>query len=202
VLGKKPSKRSIEELKAFLTERRAVGNECGRDESGRFGSGNRCQDDGDEGGGGSGKEGRDPPSKGKAAKSEGASASRKPPYMELKKGDHAKPGKMKKAQDFIDKAREEQLSKGGKDGGQSDEGGGVQTWSKGDDFPWTTKQVGTDEGYVQGLHPDGSKTEKYPFKGDAGEAYKAASGEIAKKKNKRSREVISETLAFLKERSR
>jgi HK97 family phage prohead protease len=125
-----------------------------------------------------------------------------PPYMELKKGDHKNTGKMKEAQDFIDKARQEQLSKGGKDGGKSDEGGGVQTWSKGDDFPWTTKRVGTDEGYVQGIHPDGSKTEKYPFKGDASEAYKAASGEIAKKKGKRSRDVVRETLAFLKERSR
>jgi HK97 family phage prohead protease len=124
-------------------------------------------------------------------------------YMEWDKSkDGGSPEKTKEAQDFVDNAREGQLARGGKSGGKSDDGGGVQTWSKGDDFPWTAKQVGTDEGYVQGQHPDGSKTEKYPFKGDSSEAYKQVSAEIAKKKNKRSREVVRETMEFLKARRR
>jgi hypothetical protein len=75
------------------------------------------------------------------------------------------------------------MSKGGKDEGMADEGGGVQTWSKGDHFPWTPKQVGTDEGYVQGLHPDGSKTEKYPFsEGKTSDAFKKMGEEIKRRK--------------------
>lgn len=124
-------------------------------------------------------------------------------YMEWDKSkDHKSADKSKKAQKFVDKARRGQTKRAGKSGGKSDDDGGVQTWSKGDDFPWTSKQVGTDEGYVQGQHPDGSKTEQYPFKGDSSEAFKKVSQEIAKKKSKRSRDVARETLKFLKERSR
>jgi len=107
----------------------------------------------------------------------------------------------KDAQEFVDKAREEQLSKGGKDGGQADEGGGVQTWSKGEHFPWTVKQVGDTDGHVQGLHPDGSKTEMYPFKGgDTSAAMKQVSDEIKRRKSSRADQVIAETLKFLKDR--
>jgi len=128
-----------------------------------------------------------------------------PKYMEWKKGkDHKGEGKTKKAQEFLDKAREEQLSKGGKDKGKSDEGGGVQTWSKGDNFPWTTKQVGDKDGYLQGVHPDGSKTEKYPFKdGDTSEAEKNLGEELKRRPGKRAydpRQVIEDTLRFLKDR--
>jgi hypothetical protein len=116
-------------------------------------------------------------------------------YMEWSKG------KDKEAQDFVDKAREEQLSKGGKDGGQSDEGGGVQTWSKGDHFPWTVKQVGDTDGHVQGQHPDGSKTEKYPFKGGkTADALKKVSDEIKRRKGSRADQVVADTLKFLKDR--
>ena len=125
-------------------------------------------------------------------------------YMELKKGDKS-PDKMKKAQAFIDKAREEQLSKGGKDKGQSDDGGGVQTWSKGDHYPWTPKQVGTDKGYVQGQHPDGSKTEKYTFDGNSAEAWEKMSDEVKRRKGARSINpdaVAADMLNFLRDRSR
>jgi HK97 family phage prohead protease len=126
-------------------------------------------------------------------------------YMEWDKTkDNKSPTKTAKAQDFLDKAREEQMSKGGKAEGMADEGGGVQTWSKGDTFPWTPKQVGTDEGYVQGLHPDGSKTEKYPFSGGkSSEAFKKMGDEIKRKKGKRShdpRQVARDTIEFLKAR--
>jgi HK97 family phage prohead protease len=126
-------------------------------------------------------------------------------YMEWDKTkDNKSPTKTAKAQDFLDKAREEQMSKGGKAEGMADEGGGVQTWSKGDTFPWTPKQVGTDEGYVQGLHPDGSKTEKYPFSGGkSAEAFKKMGDEIKRKKGKRShdpRQVARDTIEFLKAR--
>ena len=127
----------------------------------------------------------------------GANVGSQPPskYMEWSKG------KDKEAQDFIDKAREEQLSKGGKDGGKSDEGGGVQTWSKGDSFPWTVKQVGDTDGHVQGQHPDGSKTEKYPFKGGkTSDALKKVSDEIKRRKGSRADQVVSDTLKFLKDR--
>ena len=192
-LGK--SKRSLDDLKSFLAERRGfcptgegggVSNECGGKEPASSGDNPRAS------GGG----------KSKSPKT--GSPKVKPPKEKQKSGDYMewKKGKDKEAQDFINNAREGQLARGGKSGGKSDDGGGVQTWSKGDDFPWTTKQVGTDKGYVQGQHPDGSKTEKYPFDGDASKAYKQASAEIAKKKNKRSRDVTRETLAFLKERAR
>ena len=96
------------------------------------------------------------------------------------------------------------MSKGGKDDGMADEGGGVQTWSKGDHYPWTPKQVGTDEGYIQGIHPDGSKTEKYPFKGgNTTDAYKQMSDEVKRRKGKRSYDagkVARETIEFLKSR--
>ena len=119
-------------------------------------------------------------------------------YMEWKKG------KEKEAQDFVDTARTGQLERGGKDGGKADDGSGVQTWSKGDSYPWTTKQVGDSEkgGYVQGTHPDGSKTEKYKFPAgsDGSEAYKQAEAEI-KKKNKRSVKIAAAELrAFLEAR--
>jgi hypothetical protein len=127
-------------------------------------------------------------------------------YKEWKKGDHLDKSKEKDAQDFLDKARTDQLARGGKDGGKSDDGGGVQTWSKGDHFPWTAKQVGDTDGYVQGLHPDGSKTEKYPFAGGkTADAYAKLSEELKGrvKKDKRSTDpsaVASEMLRFLKDR--
>lgn len=118
-------------------------------------------------------------------------------YMEWGKGKDAD------AQDFIDTARKGQLKSGGKSGGKSDDGSGVQTWSKGDDYPWTTKQVGDSRagGYVQGTHPDGSKTEKYKFPAgsDGAEAYKQAESEIKKKKS-RSARSLSELRAFLEAR--
>lgn len=124
-------------------------------------------------------------------------------YKEWKKGDHLDKSKEKDAQDFLDKARKDQLARGGKDGGKSDDGGGVQTWSKGDHFPWTTKQVGTDKGHVQGTHPDGSKTAKYPFDGDSSEAHKKVYEEIAsKKKSKRSSTTLAEMTSFFMERAR
>lgn len=167
-LSKSSGRRSYDELIAFYESR---AEDCGRDEGGKFGGGNKCAGDGK--------------------------------YAEWKKGDHKDKAKEKETQDFIDKAREDQTTSSGKDGGKSDDGGGVQTWSKGDDYPWTSKQVGTDEGYVQGQHPDGSKTEKYPFKGDSAEAYKKVSEEIKRRKGKRSvdhRQVIGDTLQFLKDR--
>lgn len=172
----KKSKRSFDDLQRFLAERR----DCGRDDGGKFGSGNECQKDGS------------PASSGGGGK--------KPKYMEWKKGDHLKEGKTKKAQGFLDDAREEQLSKGGKDEGKSDDGGGVQTWSKGDDFPWTPKQVGSKKGYVQGLHPDGSTTKKYAFDGSPREAYRLMSEEIKGKPRKRASQVVEETLKFLRSR--
>lgn len=197
-LSKKSSKRSYEELSQFIAERR---NDCGRGSDGKFSSGNKCQDED------GGEPEKAPPPKGKSSTKPVAAEKHDPVqdspskksggYMEWKKG------KDKEAQDFIDDAREGQLARGGKSGGKSDDGGGVQTWSKGDHFPWTPKQVGTDEGFVQGIHPDGSKTEKYPFKGDSSEAYKKVGEEIAKKKGKRShspRQVARDTIRFLKER--
>jgi HK97 family phage prohead protease len=170
----KPDRRSYSDLVAFLAERRD--NECGRDEGGRFGSGNECQKDGT---------GGKPKSK----------------YMEL--DPPLTPRQTKDAQEFVDDAREGQLSAGGKDGGKADDGSGVQTWSKGDTYPWTVKQVGTDKGYVQGTHPDGSKTEKYPFEnGDTKEADRLLRDELKKKNEKRVAKAIEDTLKFLRERSR
>jgi HK97 family phage prohead protease len=171
----KAFRRSYDELTAFLAERR----DCGRDESGKFGSGNECQNDAT------------------------TTTGEKSKYMEWKKGDHLKEDKPEKTQEFLDDAREGQLARGGKDGGKSDDGGGVQTWSKGDDYPWTTQQVGTDEGYLQARHPDGSKTEKYPFsKGDTSAASEALKNELKKKKKSRASDVAEETLRFLRERTR
>jgi uncharacterized protein len=176
---KKLSRRSFDDLQAFIAERR----DCGRDDGGKFGSGNKCQDDADGA----------PPAGAEKAK-----------YMEWKKGDHLKQGKTKKAQDFLDDAREEQLSKGGKDEGKSDDGGGVQTWSKGDDFPWTAKQVGTKSGYFQAQHPDGSKTAKYAFEeGGRDEAFSLMREEIKKKgtrSQKRAKRVADEMIEFLRGR--
>jgi HK97 family phage prohead protease len=150
---KKKAKRSHDELSQFLAERRAF---CPSGSGG--GIDNSC---------GTGK-----------------SSAAGGKYMEWDtKKDHKSPEKTSQAQEFIDNAREEQMSKGGKDEGMADEGGGVQTWSKGDHFPWTPKQVGTDEGYVQGLHPDGSKTEKYPFsEGKTSDAFKKMGEEIKRRK--------------------
>jgi hypothetical protein len=162
--------------------------------------------------GGSAKGGSDGPitgsSKGKplsvsAVESLGKLASKKPDgnYKEWKKGDHKDKSKEKDTQDFLDKAREEQLSKGGKDKGKSDEGGGVQTWSKGDNFPWTTKQVGDKDGYLQGVHPDGSKTEKYPFKdGDTSEAEKQLDAELKKNGKKSSRDRYADLISWYEAR--
>jgi len=197
-LGK--SKRSLEE---FLQERRGF---CPTGPGGGIDNSCTATDGSKPKGGGGGKQDKPRPGGGggRPKSPQSGSPKVKPPKEKKESGGFMewKKGKDKEAQEFIDKAREGQLARGGKSGGKSDDGGGVQTWSKGDDFPWTTKQVGTDKGYVQGQHPDGSKTEKYPFDGDATEAYKKASAEIAKKKNKRSRDVVRETLAFLKERSR
>jgi hypothetical protein len=127
----------------------------------------------------------------------GANVGSQPPskYMEWSKG------KDKEAQDFIDKARKDQTLAAGKDGGKSDDGGGVQTWSKGDSFPWTVKQVGDTDGHVQGQHPDGSKTEKYPFKGGkTSDALKKVSDEIKRRKGSRADQVVADTLKFLKDR--
>jgi HK97 family phage prohead protease len=116
-------------------------------------------------------------------------------YMEWSKG------KDKEAQDFIDKARKDQTLSAGKDGGKSDDGGGVQTWSKGDSFPWTVKQVGDTDGHIQGQHPDGSKTEKYPFKGGkTSDALKKVADEIKRRKGSRADQVVADTLKFLKDR--
>jgi hypothetical protein len=176
----KTSRRSYDELSAFLAERR----DCGRDESGKFGSGNKCQDD-------------------EGSPAGASNSGEKSKYMEWKKGDHLKKDKPEKTQEFLDDAREGQLARGGKDGGKSDDGGGVQTWSKGDDYPWTTQQVGTDEGYLQARHPDGSKTGKYPFsKGDTSAASEALKNELKKKKKSRASDVAEETLRFLRERTR
>jgi HK97 family phage prohead protease len=176
--------------------------DCGRDESGRFGSGNQCQDD-EEGGSGDSTEGSS------STKSPAAASGTKPPskpakpkYMDIS-GPMTK-AKAKAAQGFIDDARQGQLERGGKDGGKSDDGSGVQTWSKGDDYPWTTKRVGTDEGYIQAQHPDGSKTERYPFSGgDTSEANRLLADEL-KRKRKDARSLasreISETLRFLRDR--
>jgi HK97 family phage prohead protease len=153
--------------------------DCGRGGNGRFDSGNKCA--AGEGGGGDDDE---PTSKGGGSKAEGSTpASGDSKYMEWKKGDHKVPGKTEKAQSFMDKARKDQTITAGKDGGKSDDGGGVQTWSKGDSFPWTVKQVGDVDGHMQGIHPDGSKTEKYKFYGgDTKEASKKLAEEIAKRK--------------------
>jgi HK97 family phage prohead protease len=127
----------------------------------------------------------------------GVNVGKQPPgkYMEWSKG------KDKEAQDFIDKARKDQTLSAGKDGGKSDDGGGVQTWSKGDHFPWTVKQVGDEDGHVQGQHPDGSKTEKYPFKdGKTSDALKKVSDEIKRRKDSRADQVVADTLKFLMDR--
>jgi hypothetical protein len=187
-------------LRSFLAERR----DCGRDEGGRFGSGNKCRDE--EGGvepparnpaGGDG--GRDKETVELSPKPKDTS----PKYMEV--SPPMTKTKAKAAQKFIDDAREGQLARGGKGGGKSDDGGGVQTWSKGDDFPWTTQQVGTDEGYLQAQHPDGSKTEKYPFSGgDTKSAMDALKAELKKKKKPDTRSLVAktvlDTMKFLRER--
>jgi HK97 family phage prohead protease len=165
---------------AFLAERR----DCGRGEDGKFGSGNKCQEDEDEGEGESDRPTKSSSGREKAAVQESPTLKdESPKYMEL--SGPITPSKAKAAQKFIDSARKGQLERGGKDGGKADDGSGVQTWSKGDNYPWTTKQVGDSEkgGYVQGIHPDGSKTEKYKFPAgsDASEAYKQAEAEIKKK---------------------
>lgn len=117
-------------------------------------------------------------------------------YMEYDKDNH------NDAQDFIDRAREGQLKRGGKDGGKSDDGGGVQTWSKGDDYPWTIKQVGDGDGYLQAQHPDGSKTEKYPFKGgDTSEAAKKLQAELKRRVKKDVRSRYSDLLKWAERRA-
>jgi HK97 family phage prohead protease len=198
----KRSSKRYDELMAFYSERRGfcptgpgggVDNTCGGGKEGGFGSGNDV---------GKNKPEPDKPSGG-TVKSEKPPG--EPKYMEWKKGkDHKSKSKTDKAQGFLDKAREEQLSKGGKDKGKADEGGGVQTWSKGDHFPWTTKQVGDKDGYLQGVHPDGSKTEQYPFKdGNTSEAEKMLGEELKRRPGKRAydpRQVVEDTLRFLKDR--
>jgi len=199
--GGKKSKRSLDDLREFLQERRGF---CPTGEGGGIDNSCTATDGSKPKGGGGGKQDKPRPGGGggRPKSPQSGSPKVKPPKEKKESGGFMewKKGKDKEAQEFIDKAREGQLARGGKSGGKSDDGGGVQTWSKGDDFPWTAKQVGTDKGYVQGQHPDGSKTEKYPFDGDATEAYKKASEEIAKKKGKRSHDVIRETTEFLRGR--
>ena len=167
-----------------LKGKRSVENrDCGRGEGGQFGSGNKCQED-EDGGEESQKSGRLSRGSEKGVAQEAPPLKdESPKYMEL--SGPVTPTKAKAAQKFIDAARKGQLERGGKDKGKSDDGSGVQTWSKGDSYPWTTKQVGDSEkgGYVQGTHPDGSKTEKYKFPAgsDGAEAYKQAEDEIKKK---------------------
>jgi HK97 family phage prohead protease len=241
---------------AFLAERR----DCGRGDDGKFGSGNKCQEDEGEGNDKTAGEGKKSPSNydrltssPKKSSFEGKKATdylaaspktkksgdeykakpsddedflgrktavgedilgrkprktadeptkvsgegkKKPPYMEWKKGND------KKAQEFIDKARTDQLARGGKSGGKSDDGSGVQTWSKGDAYPWTAKQVGDSSkgGYVQAQHPDGTKTKKYEFPAgsDGSDAYRQAEDEIKAQKKKRGERSFSETAAELR----
>jgi len=244
---------------AFLAERR----DCGRGEDGKFGSGNKCQEDEGSGDNQSSDVGKKSPSnydsltsspkkssslggkkatdysaaspkskksgdeyaaKGskdedylgrKASKGEdflgrkpkktgdeptkvAGDGKKKPPYMEWKKGDD------KKAQEFIDKARTDQLARGGKSGGKSDDGSGVQTWSKGDSYPWTAKQVGDSDkgGYVQAQHPDGTKTKKYEFPAgsDGSDAYRKAEDEIKQKKKRSLSIKAAELRSFLEAR--
>jgi HK97 family phage prohead protease len=211
-LSRPKAAKRFDQLVEFFIEKR-TSNECGREDDGKFGSGNNCQ-----GGGVGGPApkadlaskqpggvGGPAPKPDLAAKYGSAPPAGGAKYMEWKKGkDHKSESKTKKAQDFVDAAREDQLSKGGKDGGKADDGGGVQTWSKGENFPWTVSQKGDVAGYIQGVHPDGSKTKKYDFAdGDTAEAYKKVSEEIKAKPKKRSfdhRRVIAETMQFLKER--
>lgn len=145
--------------------------DCGTGKGG-FQKGNTC-------GGGSGGGSSSKPAKKKSG-----------PYMELRPGTQdVKKGskKTKSAQQFIDKAREGQTTVAGKSGGKGDDGGGVQTWSKGDSYPWVSSQHGTDEGYVQAKHPDGSTSSKHYFKkGGAAKARKSLAEELQKKKKKRS----------------
>lgn len=182
---------------AFLAERR----DCGRGEDGKFGSGNKCQDDGE--GGDAKTSGSPSPKSEKGAVVQAPPAkSDSPKYMELSRPVTA--SKAKAAQKFVDAARKGQLERGGKDGGKADDGSGVQTWSKGDSYPWTTKQVGDSSkgGYVQGTHPDGSKTEKYKFPAgsDGSEAHKQAQEEIKRKSKRSISATAAELRAFLESR--
>jgi HK97 family phage prohead protease len=236
---KKPraNRPDIKQLREFLAERRS---DCGRGSDGKFGSGNKCQDEGDGGGEkelpstpmnkssgeagekskalggmidriakeGKGKTGEEkyvakPPKKtdllarevdddkpdwlGRKPRKTEDVPTKIPDSKKKDTGGYMEWGKGKdaEAQDFIDSARKGQLERGGKSEGKTDDGSGVQTWSKGDSYPWTTKQVGdsTKGGYVQGMHPDGSKTEKYKFPAgsDGSESHKQAESEIKKK---------------------
>ena len=198
-LNDSTSKR-FDELVEFFVERRAS-DDCGRTDDGKFGSGNNCGGGGSNGGfgggntppprgGGGGK--KDKPSKTSDSsptyykKYDAETAKKKNDdtnYMEWNKGDHKDPVAPGLAQKFLDSARKGQLERGGKDEGKSDDGGGVQTWSKGEHFPWTIHQKGSTEGHVQGQHPDGSKTKKYPFYGgDSKPAHQQVFDEIARHK--------------------
>jgi len=211
-----PKKKSSRSQRLIELEKRALQlrdqikaearNDCGRDESGKFGSGNKCQD-----------EGEGPKTfelkklqpkafepknlKIKGNVPSGRLGKPKGEYMEVAPDDvKAKIGEM---QAFADRAREK-MKDVGKDNGAKDDGGGVQTWSKGDHHPWTIAQKGDSStgGYAQGKHPDGSKTKKYPFKKgeDGSEAHKAVEAELkAKKKDKRS---YDELMRFYRARAK
>lgn len=196
-LGRGKSKRSLDELRRFVADRR----DCGRDEGGRFGSNNDCAGGGrpprDKGGSGGGKSSDG--SGGKSPQGSGKSSN----YAEYKK-DGGGNATIADLQKFVDDARKGQLERGGKSGGKSDDGGGVQTWSKGDNYPWTTKQVGDSDGYLQAQLPDGTKTQKYPFKGgDTSKAEKDLQAEIDGHKKKRSidpKAVARDTIRYLRSR--
>jgi HK97 family phage prohead protease len=174
--------------------------DCGRGEDGKFGSGNKCQEDEGEGAE-SQKSSRPSPKSEKGAVEQAPPLKdESPKYMEL--SGPVTPTKAKAAQKFIDSARKGQLERGGKDKGKSDDGSGVQTWSKGDSYPWTAKQVGDSRkgGYVQAQHPDGTKTKKYEFPAgsDGSDAYRKAEDEIKAQKKKRGERSFSETAAELR----
>ena len=122
--------------------------------------------------------------------------------MTWEKGDNKSPEKTAAAQKFIEDAHDDHMKLGGKSGGKSDDGGGVQTWSKGDHFPWTMKQVGSDSGHVQAQHPDGSVTSKHPFEGgNVGPAISKLKAELLAAKSKKSQrhEML---IAFLEKRTK
>jgi hypothetical protein len=188
------------EKKSSRSERR----DCGRGDDGKFGSGNKCQED--ESSSSEPKSGNRP----QGSKAEKAAAEQRPPvgeespkYMELSRPMTS--GKAKAAQKFADAARKRQEAKTKeKSTDAGDDGSGVQTWSKGDAYPWTAKQVGDSSkgGYVQAQHPDGTKTKKYEFPAgsDGSDAYRKAEDEIKQKKKRSLSIKAAELRSFLEAR--
>ena len=106
-------------------------------------------------------------------------------FLKWEPGDHLDDAKTAEAQKFISDAHDDHMSIGGKSGGMADAGGGVQTWSKGDHYPWVVSVVGKDSGYVHAQHPAGGKTTKFKFeKGDYDAAMQKVADEIAVHKKK------------------